>query len=250
MPEPVSNAAQEFDRYAKNYDEALAQGISVSGEDKDFFARGRVEWLARCLNTLSVQPKSVLDFGCGTGSAVPHFCEVLNPARIVGVDVSEGSIALARQRNGNRAGNGKWKMENGKETAFTFEVLREYSANGSFDLAFCNGVFHHIPLSERAGAVKCVYGSLKPGGLFAFWENNPWNPGTRYVMSRIPFDRDAIMVSAPEARRLLRAGGFEILRTDFLFVFPRTLSWFRGIEPALSRMPLGAQFQVLCRKSS
>lgn len=234
MPDPVSRAAQEFDAYAKNYDSALAKGISVSGEDKDFFARGRIEWLAQCFEKLSVKPKNILDFGCGTGSATPHLTEVLSPIAVTGVDISEQSIALARQRFGSPSAN--------------FEALRDYKPGGNFDLAFCNGVFHHIPRSERAGAMKCVYDSVRPGGYFAFWENNPWNPGTRYVMSRIPFDRDAIMVSAPEARRLLRAGGFEIVRTDFLFVFPRLLSLFRSLEPSLSRLPIGAQYQVLCRK--
>ena len=67
-------------------------------------------------------------------------------------------------------------------------------------------------------------------------------------MSRIPFDRDAIPLTPYEARHLLQAGGFEALRTDFLFIFPRMLRWFRGIEPLLSKLPLGAQYQVLCRK--
>jgi len=82
----------------------------------------------------------------------------------------------------------------------------------------------------------------------AFWENNPWNPGMRYVMSRIPFDRDAVTLTAPETRRLLQAGGFEVLRTDFLFIFPRVLSWFRCVESLMTQLPLGAQYQFLCRK--
>ena len=47
---------------------------------------------------------------------------------------------------------------------------------------------------------------------------------------------------------LLRRGGFEILRTDFLFIFPRVLGWLRPFELLFSRWPLGAQYQVLCRK--
>ena len=97
--------------------------------------------------------------------------------------------------------------------------------------------------------MNLVYRSLVPGGLFSFWENNPWNPGTRYVMSRIPFDRDAITLTPPEARRLLRAGGFEIVRTDFLFIFPRILGWLRGFERFAATLPLGAQYHVLCRKT-
>jgi len=38
--------------------------------------------------------------------------------------------------------------------------------------------------------------------------NNPWNPGTRYVMSRCEFDEDAITLSPPQCRKLLRSSGF------------------------------------------
>ena len=31
-----------FDEYADGYDAALTQGLSVSGEDKHYFARGRI----------------------------------------------------------------------------------------------------------------------------------------------------------------------------------------------------------------
>ena len=41
-----------FDAYAAEYDVALARGISVSGEDKSYFARGRIEWLRDCLRSI------------------------------------------------------------------------------------------------------------------------------------------------------------------------------------------------------
>ncbi len=68
-------------------------------------------------------------------------------------------------------------------------------------------------------------------------------------MSRIPFDRQAITLTPPEAARLLQDGGFEVLRRDSLFYFPKQLRWLRWIEPHLSQLPLGGQYQVLCRKS-
>jgi hypothetical protein len=67
-------------------------------------------------------------------------------------------------------------------------------------------------------------------------------------MSRIPFDRDAITLSAPAARRLLTDGGFEVVHVRFLFIFPKLLRALRRLEPPLSALPLGAQYQVLCRK--
>jgi SAM-dependent methyltransferase len=223
-----------FDQYSDDYDVALAESLSATGEDKDYFARRRIEWLAGCLNGLHTQPRSVLDFGCGVGTATPHFLEVLRVESILGIDVSVKCIEAARK---------KWKS---KETRFS--LLDEYRPQGEFDLGFSNGTFHHIAPDQRAAAVELIYKSLRPGGILALWENSPWNPGTRLVMSRCPFDKDAVTLTPPEARAMLQARGFEILSTNFLFIFPRVLSWLRGFEPFVSRLPLGAQYQILCQK--
>jgi SAM-dependent methyltransferase len=223
----------DFNEFVGDYDAALDRGISLSGEDKDFFARGRVEWLSGCIQ--DERPERVLDYGCGTGSTSSLLQSVLGARSVVGVDTSTEALAAAARE----AAKG-----------VTFSAIADYRPAGDVDVVYCNGVFHHIPPSERAGAIQYVSDSLRPGGLFSFWENNPWNPGTRLVMSRIPFDRDAVLVSAPEARRLLRAGGFEILGTHFLFVFPNMLRALRPLERSLTRLPLGAQYQVLCRKVS
>jgi SAM-dependent methyltransferase len=224
----------EFDQYAADYDQALEQGISVSGEDKNFFAQGRVEWLAQCLQKISVRPRAVMDFGCGTGQAAPFLLKHLKAETVLGVDVSEGLLAVAQRDHGS--------------TQTHFLSLQSYVPSAKMDLVFCNGVFHHIPLTERSAAIGYSFRSLRPGGIFALWENNPWNPGTRYVMSRIPFDRDAVTLSPPTARKLVRSVGFEILSTNFLFLFPRALRWLRWIEPLVSNLPAGAQYQVLARK--
>ena len=223
-----------FDTYADDYDAALAEGLSASGESRDYFARERLRWLAGQLSGRGVQPRTVLDFGCGVGAATPFWREFFPEAALLGVDVSARSLEVARRQYGS--------------PEVQFQTLAERVPDGSRDLAFCNGVFHHIPPAGRAAALAYVRESLAPGGLFAFWENNPWNPGTRYIMHRIPFDRDAVLISPPHARHLLTAAGFEVLRTDFLFLFPSSLSALRPLEPPLSRLPLGAQYQVLCRR--
>lgn len=229
-----SSLNPEFDAYAEDYDAALQRGLSVSGETKDFFAQGRMAWVHRRLQDFHFQPKSALDFGCGTGTSVPLLLGLGKMEEVMGVEVSKRSIEVARKLNPSKA--------------VRFSLIADLDPAGRFDLAFCNGVFHHIPAGKRGQALDYVFQSLRPGGLFAFWENNPWNPGTRWIMSRIPFDRDAITLSAPEARDSLCRAGFEILRTDFLFFFPRALAWFRCLEPSLVRVPLGAQYLVLARR--
>lgn len=228
-----SSKPAEFDGFAADYDAALNKGISLSGEAKDYFIEGRIAWLKRCLDRLGLTPAKprVIDFGCGTGSAFSTLRRLLDASAVIGIDVSAAELDIARNEN-------PWAQVYQPEHA---------PADLAADLAYSNGTFHHIPPADRPGVIARLFGQLKPGGIFALWENNPWNPGTRMVMSRIPFDRDAITLNAFETRRLLRAAGFELLRTDFMFIFPRQLAPLRALEPALSRLPLGAQYQVLCR---
>ncbi|MCW3097751.1 MAG: trans-aconitate 2-methyltransferase [Chthonomonadaceae bacterium] len=230
---PTADAA-EFDSYADDYDGALQQGLSVSGESKEYFAQGRVTWLAASLRRLGVQPRKVMDFGCGTGASTPYLLDTIGAESVLGVDVSKSLLRVAERTFGSERAR--------------FAAISDYTSEDEIDLVFCNGVFHHIPPPERAEAIAFIMRALRPGGLFAFWENNPWNPGTRYIMSKIPFDRDAITLTPPEARRLVQTGGMEVLRTDFLFLFPNALKSLRGLEPLVASLPLGAQYQILCRK--
>ncbi|MFN0178198.1 MAG: class I SAM-dependent methyltransferase [Gemmatimonadales bacterium] len=227
--------AAEFDSFAARYDEDLERGLALTGEDKSYFAIRRVQVIGRILERLRVDPRSVLDYGCGTGTAIPLLRALLGAKRIVGVDPSTASLDRARLEV--------------TLPDVSFVPLGDYRPAGDADLVFTNGVFHHVPTADRPSATALVYRSLRPGGVLAFWENNPWNPGTRWVMRRVAFDRDAILLTPPAARRMLVAAGFEILSTSYHFVFPRLLRWLRGLEPALTRVPVGGQYLVVARRS-
>ncbi|HWB08725.1 MAG TPA: methyltransferase [Pirellulales bacterium] len=223
-----------FDEYASNYDDVLNTAISASGETKEYFARGRMFWLARRLKRHAAGARSVLDYGCGIGTSTSLFFDILGAESVLGVDVSPASIAVAaREHRSSRA---------------DFLLVERHAPDGSFDLAFANGVFHHIPAPERLQAVEHVSRSLCPGGLFAFWENNAWNPGARYCMRVNPFDRDAVAISPRAGVRLLRRAGLQVLETTSTFFFPRALSVMRPLEKHLCRLPLGAQYLILARK--
>jgi SAM-dependent methyltransferase len=230
-----SSTAASFDAFADNYDSSLQSGLDLTGENKAYFIHGRLAWLRDQLASRGFNGQRVLDFGCGCGDTCPYIFELLNAREYVGVDPSAESIKLANRRHGGEH--------------CRFRQLDGQIAAGDFDLAYCNGVFHHIEPSQRYAAAQYVAQSLRPGGLFALWENNSWNPATRWVMRRIPFDRDAIMLSAPQSRRLLRSAGFEILATHFLFVFPHALRWFRSLETRMARIPIGGQYLVLARRT-
>jgi SAM-dependent methyltransferase len=228
--------AAEFDSFATSYETDLDQALSVSGENKDFFAEGRVRWLAQRLRVLGFETTFALDYGCGIGGTAVLLRELLSAASVIGLDVSSRSIDVAKARH--------------EGAGIRFHTFDQYATAADIDVVYCNGVFHHIPVPERDQAINYVFRALRPGGLFAFWENNPWNPGTRYVMSKCTFDRNAVTLSPPETTKLVRRNGFQVVRTDFCFFFPRALRWLRALEPNLASVPLGAQYLVLGRKPS
>lgn len=228
----------EFDTRVQSGGDALRDAsrsaLIAPTDGKSDFARGRVRWLRRCLEDLGERPATVLDFGCGAGSTTPHFFAELNVRSLVGVDVSREMLAVAERTR--------------THAEATYVQLGDFRATQSIDLAYANGVFHQIPPREQMAAAVLVFRSLKSGGLFALWEDNPWNPRVRLVMTRAGGQRQAITLTAPAARRLLRGVGFDIVHTTSAFYFTGALRWCRPIEPLLSSLPLGGQYMVLARK--
>jgi len=250
--------ATNFDDAAVDYAIQLQQGLQLTGENPDFFARARVRWMAVRLGirlpdrqpreplprsipaasipaaALPLEPR-IVDFGCGIGTALPILDECFQPSSLVGVDTSKKSIEIAKSRFVD-------------VPKISLDTLADYRPLEDFHLAYCNGVFHHIQPVERAEAYGWIHRALKKQGVLCLWENNPWNPGTRLVMRGIPFDRDAIMLSAREAKRDLVQAGFRVIKIDYCFYFPRPLAWLRSLEPFLHRLPLGGQYCVIAEK--
>jgi trans-aconitate methyltransferase len=135
------NAPQEsaFDAYAAQYEAALQNGLSLSGETSEYFARRRIAWTA---DLLCQQPSihNLLDFGCGVGIATPLLQEIFRPSRILGFDPSTAAINRAQAELGS--------------TSINFTALSDAIPSEQFDLAYCNGVFHHIKPTDRAFALS------------------------------------------------------------------------------------------------
>jgi trans-aconitate methyltransferase len=228
-------AKKEFDHLADSYKESISPWVRITGENIEFYAQSRIKWVAKQLKELGIHPHKIMDFGCGVGLAVPFLLEEFgSDSQIIGVDVSSDSLKVAKS---------KYTSQN-----INFQSLDRYTPDHSVDLVYCNGVFHHIPLNERDGAVHYVCDSLRPDGFFALWENNPWNPLTKYNMTHAEIDRNAIPINPPDGKKLITTNGLQLLQMRYYFIFPAFLKFFRPFEPLLSQIPLGAQYVVLSQK--
>src|SRR5690349_8411135 len=95
----------------------------------------------------------ILDAGCGTGEAASRLAEMFPRASVLGVDILDSHLALARQRYAALAPRLRFEHQSVYELA---------EPERSFDFTVCRHVVHSIPHADR------VYAELvrvtRPGG--------------------------------------------------------------------------------------
>ncbi|OKH27361.1 class I SAM-dependent methyltransferase [Chroogloeocystis siderophila] len=109
----------------------------------------------------------ILDAGCGTGVGTEYLVHLNPKASVVGIDLSAGALAVARDRC---ARSGAERVE--------FHHLSLYDVAqlpGEFDLINCVGVLHH--LEDPIRGIQALAAKLAPGGLmhiFVYGELGRW----------------------------------------------------------------------------
>ncbi len=226
--------AAEFDKFAEEYLAAHAQNLKVSGEGPDYFARYKIDELARLwAKRKTPPPATILDFGCGIGASLPHLRRQFPTACLTGVDVSARSLEIAAVRFPDVA-----QLVLAKEGAAPV-------AEASQDLIFTACVFHHIPEDHHVALFADLRARLTAKGALVVFEHNPLNPVTRYIVATCPFDENAVLISAASLRARLQAAGFSQVEIRFTGFFPGPLAALRPLEPLLNQIPIGAQYYAL-----
>jgi len=83
---------------------------------------------------------NILDAGCGTGEGASRLAELFPQANVLGVDIVDAHLELARKRYEKLA----------PRLAFEHQSVYELRAvDGAFDLTVCRHVIHSIPYPER-----------------------------------------------------------------------------------------------------
>jgi SAM-dependent methyltransferase len=216
----------DFDDFAGGYDALLRQQTSFFADDESYFARYKV---STARHVVQRRPKRVLELGCGTGRNIPFLREAFPGSVVMGSDVSEKSLEVARAANPQVH---FWKEG---------ESLEERSG---FDLIFVAGVFHHVAPGERSSLATSIAQRLNPDGTALVFEHNPFNPVTRRIVSQCPYDEGVILLRARELRRHLRAAGLRRQRQGYALFFPPTWRPLLSLEKHLSWLPLGGQYWV------
>jgi ubiquinone/menaquinone biosynthesis C-methylase UbiE len=218
-------------------DESMARNLAHQAEaiwpqERPLFARYKL-----------AGPVEILDLGCGTGEITRRLAELYPQARVTGVDILEGNLALARAASGSFGDRIRYQVADAFALPF---------APASFDLVVCRHVSQAVP--DFHLVVKQIVHCLKPGGWLHLLSED-------YGMLRMPQpDADRLWIDVAlryldsigcdgrigrHSWRLLKQAGFADIAVDYVVVdtvrVPRATfagimrAWRDGYTPVLAK---------------
>jgi ubiquinone/menaquinone biosynthesis C-methylase UbiE len=167
-------------KFFNQYASQAPQGPRVTDLFSDLAVReirDGFRWLSSC--------ESVLDYGCGIGQMFELFCETIGrqPQRLVGIDLSEVSIEVAKRR-----------------LPYEFHVVPDNDLSflpaGSLDGVYMIFVLHHAEHHERI--FETIARVLKPGGKFLLVDLTKTNPIIETARGAFPYMPKRIKGMFPE----------------------------------------------------
>jgi SAM-dependent methyltransferase len=229
-------ALPEFDQYARSYADYLDDPLRGRfARDPLHFHRRKWLLIQKLLKQAGMDParSKWLDVGCGQGTLLEVAGKYFSQA--CGCDPSAGMLSSCASFSMHKQAS---------PVVLPFE-----DSSVHFVTSVC--VYHHVHGDDRTLLTREIRRVLAPGGLYCIVEHNPWNPVTRTIVGRCAVDVDAELLSAPNAARLMKDSGFDLLRTSYFLYLPEQMfGRFAAMESALARVPLGGQYALLARAPS
>ncbi len=103
-----------------------------------------------------IDGRDILDLGCNDGTVTEEICQAYPHAGVIGIDINEAAIKIAKMRNGNA----QYFLDDGYRSAFPAE---------SFDAVFCNNnvyyALSYMKDNEAREALTGIGRLVKPNGI-------------------------------------------------------------------------------------
>ena len=139
----------------------LAASYDRLTNDVDY--KATVEFYMQILAREGVNPRTVIDLACGTGSVTEILAKKGYP--VLGVDMSEEMLTEAAMKT----------MDIEPMPRFSCQKLQDLRIPKAVDLAVCalDSLDYITDPADCAEAIRRVYKALNPGGIFIFDVNTP-----------------------------------------------------------------------------
>ncbi len=195
------NAEPEYDDNAMRFLEALW--------GDGYLSPGGPEEVDRVLGGLSLEGRTVLDIGCGTGGITLHLVEKHGAAHATGFDVEVPVIVAARLRAERRGLSGRAGFVQAPPGGLPFD-------DASFDAVFSKDALLHVP--DKDALFAEIFRVLKPGGVFAAsnWMIGHDGEPSPEMKAYIAAEGLSFSMASPAryAQAMQRAGFFDVTTRD------------------------------------
>jgi len=121
-------------------------------------------------NGAGERPWRILDAGCGTGVSTDYLCHLNPGSRVLAVDISPGTLAVAEARTRRSGAAGRVR-----ELRIERRSLLDLDDEGEFDYINSVGVLHHLDRPEEG--LQSLARRLAPTGLlhlFLYADGGRW----------------------------------------------------------------------------
>jgi ubiquinone/menaquinone biosynthesis C-methylase UbiE len=193
-------------------DEAIARAVKTYNAAADTFDAAPLSFWSRygqrTIDHLNLQSgDNVLDVCCGTGaSVIPAAIAVGPTGSVLGVDVSDGLLGLAREKAQH--------LDN--ITFQNHDCIALGLPDGSFDAIVC--VFGIFFLPDMTAALRELWRMVKPGGKLAItsWGKTVFEPASQVFWDTLQAERPDLckvdrpwdrISEAPSLKALLESAG-------------------------------------------
>lgn len=151
--DPISRLmAKGLSTAAYNSSENMDEFYSDPNVLTQYFTKDRIDFydgVCALLDRLGVQPKSVLDVGCGSGHLLARVRSLWPSAELRGIDFSQKSVELAQRLHPSIEFQG-------------LSVFDLSQIDSKFDLILCTEVLEHLQAADEA--IEKLYSRCAPGG--------------------------------------------------------------------------------------
>jgi ubiquinone/menaquinone biosynthesis C-methylase UbiE len=218
---PPYYSSQNFHGIERGY---LNSGAAVTYDPITQYVLPPNESLVRqaLIEANKVQPRRILDLGCGTGSTTLMLKQAFGQAEVIGLDLSPYMLVRASHKAEIAGLEIHWRHGNAQKTGFP---------DAFFDLVTASLLFHETPTAVSVDVLRECFRLLVPGGQVLILDGNQKTLRQLDWLNNVfeePYIRE---YAAGSVDAWMGTVGFEAVQTQDVWWLNQVTS---GVKPILS----------------
>jgi ubiquinone/menaquinone biosynthesis C-methylase UbiE len=218
---PTYYSSQNFHGIERGY---LNSGAAVTYDPITQYVLAPNESLVRqaLIDNIKVQPRRILDLGCGTGSTTLMLKQAFPQAEVIGLDLSPYMLVRASHKAESAGLDIHWRHGNAEKTGLP---------DASFDLVTASLLFHETPTAVSQTILRECFRLLVAGGQVLILDGNQNTLRQLDWLNNVfeePYIRE---YTAGSVDAWMGAAGFEAVQTQDVWWINQVTS---GVKPILS----------------